>query len=82
MEEDASGPTFEEWNPTQDADVSQPPVAMLIRVNSSELRAAGFTLREMIPPALEAAVRGGRCRHGAGLRQIQGMGPKFRPQCK
>ena len=51
VEEDASGLIFEEWNPTQDADASQPPVAML--VNSSELRAAGFTLREMIPPALE-----------------------------
>jgi len=53
VEEDASGLTFEAWNPTQDtqdADASQPPVAMLS--NSSELRAAGFTLREVIPPAL------------------------------
>ena len=60
--------------PTQDADASQPPVAMFI--NSSKLRALGFTLREMIPPALEAAARGGRCRYGAGLRQLQGMGPE------
>ena len=45
-------------------------------INSSELRAAGFTLREVIPPALEAAARGGRRRYGAGLRQLQGMGPK------
>jgi len=74
VEEDASGLTFEEWNPTQDADALQPPVAMLI--NSSELRAAGFTLREVIPPALEAAVRGGRRMYGAGLRQFQGIGPK------
>ena len=74
VEEDASGLTFEEWNPTQDADALQPPVAMLM--NSSELRAAGFTLREVIPPALEAAARGGRRRYGAGLRQLQGMGPK------
>jgi len=73
VKEDASGLTFEEWNLTQDADASQPPVAMLI--NSSELRAAGFTLREVIPPALEAAVRGDRRRYGAGLRQLQGMGP-------
>jgi len=72
--EDASGLTFEEWNPTQDADASQPPVAMLI--NSSELRAAGFTRREMIPPALEAAALGGKCRYGTGLCQLQGMGPK------
>jgi len=74
VEENASGLTFEECNPTQDADASQPPVAML--VNSSELRAAGFTLGEVIPPAPESAARGGRRRYGAGLRQLQGMGPK------
>ena len=74
MEEDASGLTFVEWNPTQDADTSQPQVAMLI--NSSELLAPGFTLRELIPPALEAAARGGRRMYGPGLRQLQGMGPK------
>jgi len=74
VEEDASGLTFEEWNPTQEADASQPPVAMLIK--SSELRAAGFTLREVISPALEAAARGGRRRYGAGLLQLQGMGPE------
>jgi len=50
VEEDASDLTFEEWDPTQDADASQPPVAMPIY--SLELRAAGFTLREEIPPAL------------------------------
>jgi len=74
VEEDASGLTFEEWNPTRDADVLQPPVAMLL--NSLELRAAGFTMREVIPPALESAARGGRPRCGAGLRQLQGMGPE------
>ena len=74
MEEDTSGFTREEWDQTQDADASQPPVTMLI--NSSELRATGFTLREMIPPALEAAARGGRRRYGAGLLQLQGMGPE------
>ena len=76
MEEDASSLTFEDWNPKQDADASQPPVAMLI--NSLELRAAGFTLREVIPSALEAAVRGGRRKpeYGAGLHQLQGMGSK------
>jgi len=73
-EKNASGLTFEEWNPTQNADASQPPVAMLI--NSSELRAVGFTLREVMPPALESAARGGRSRYGAGLRQLQGMVPK------
>jgi hypothetical protein len=74
VEEDASSLTFEDWNPKQDADASQPPVAMLI--NSLELRAAGFTLREVIPSALEAAVRGGRRKYGAGLHQLQGMGSK------
>ena len=53
VEEDASGLTFQEWTP--DVDTSRPPVAMLI--NSSELRAAGFKLREVFPPALEAAAR-------------------------
>ena len=48
-EEDALGLTYEEWDLTQDTDASQPSVAILI------LRAAGFTLREAIPPALEAA---------------------------
>ena len=81
----------EEWNPTQDADASQPQVAMLI--NSSKLRAARFTLREVNPPAPEAAARGSRRKYGAGLHQLQGMGPKrvvlsadndneFRSQCE
>ena len=42
VEEDVSGLTFQEWTP--DVDTSRPPVAMLI--NSSELRAAGFKLKE------------------------------------
>jgi len=37
VEEDASGLTFQEWDPTQDADASQPPLAMLI--SSLKLRA-------------------------------------------
>jgi hypothetical protein len=44
VEEDLSGLTFQEWTP--DVDTSRPPVAMLI--NSSELRAVGFKLREML----------------------------------
>ena len=72
MEEDASGLTFQEWTP--DVDTSQPPVAMLI--NSSELRAAGFKLKEVLPPALEAAARGGFQTRGEGLRSLEGMGPK------
>ena len=57
MEEDASDLTFEEWDLTQDVDASLSSVAMPI--NSLELRAADFTLREAIPPALEAAVCSG-----------------------
>ena len=72
MEEHASGLIFEVWDPTQDTDASQSPVAMFI--NSSELRAPGFTLREVIP--LEAAARSGRQKYGAGLHQLQGIGPK------
>ena len=71
MEEDASGLTFQEWTP--DVDTSRPPVAMLI--NSSALRAAaGFNLKEVFPPALEAAAR--VLTRGAGLRSLEGLGPK------
>ena len=69
-----SGLTFEEWDPTKDADNSQTPVLMII--NSSKLRGAGFNLPEVIPPALEAAARPGRRTRGAGLRQLEGMGRK------
>jgi len=33
-------------------------------------------LRKVISPSLEAAARGGMRWYGAGLRQLQGMGPK------
>ena len=72
MEEDASGLTFQEWTP--DIDTSRSPVAMLI--NSSELRAAGFKLKEVLTTTLEAAGRGGLCTRGARLRSLEGMGPK------
>ncbi len=64
VEEDASGLTFQEW--TQDVDTSRTPVAMLI--NSSELRATGFKLKEVLPPSLEADARAGLCTRGWGLR--------------
>ena len=73
MDEDDSGLTFEEWDPSADPDASEAPVAMI--VNSSELRAAGFDLREVIPLQLEASARGGQRRtRGAALKQIHGMG--------
>ena len=73
MDEDASGLTFKEWDPKEDADETQPPVAMII--NSSELRAVGFKLTEELPLALEPAARAGTRTRGAGLRRLEGMGP-------
>ena len=72
--EDATGLTFEEWDPTKDVDNSQPPIPMII--NSIELWGAGFNLQEVIPPALEAAARSGRRTRGAGLRQLEDVGRK------
>jgi hypothetical protein len=68
VDEDASGLTFEEWDPSADTDASEAPVAMI--VNSSELCAAGFDLREVIPLQLEAAVRGGQRTCGAVLNRF------------
>ena len=55
-------------------DAKEMPVAMII--NSSELRAAGFRLKEVLPQQLESAARGGMRTRGAGLRRLQGMGPQ------
>jgi hypothetical protein len=46
-------------------------VAMI--VNSSELRSAGFDLREVMPLQLETVTRGGR---RTDLKQIHGMGTR------
>ena len=43
-------------------------------VNGS-VRAAGFKLKDLLPPELEASARAGKRTRGAGLRQLQGMGP-------
>jgi len=72
--EDASGLTFEGWDPIKDADDSQTHVPMII--NSSKLRDADFNLQEVIPPTQEAAARSGRRARCAGLRQLEGMGRK------
>jgi hypothetical protein len=58
VDEDVSGLTFEEWDPLEDTDASQTPVAMI--VNSSEVLAAGFDLREEIPLQLETVTLEGR----------------------
>ena len=72
MDEDVSGLTFEEWDSSVDTDVSQASVAMI--VNSTELCASGFDLREVIPLQLETVSRGDRCTYGETLKQIHGMG--------
>ena len=58
VDEDASGLTFEEWVPSADTDASEAPVVMI--VNSSELCAAGFDLREVLPLQLETVTSGGQ----------------------
>ena len=72
--EDVSGLTFEEWDPSEDIDASEAPVAMI--VNSSELCTAGFDLREVIPLQIEAAVCEGQRTRGAALKHIHGMGTR------
>ncbi len=75
VDEDASGLTFEALEPSEVTDASEAPVAMI--VNSSELRAAGFDLRDVIPLQLEAAARGARRTRGAALKEIHGMGTRY-----
>jgi hypothetical protein len=45
-------------------------------VNSSELCATGFDLREVIPLQLEVAARGARRTRVETLKQIHGMGTR------
>ena len=64
MDKDSSGLTFEEWGLTENVDSSQMPVTMII--NSSKLRAAGFTIWKVFSQELEAAAH---CRsmRGTGI---------------
>ena len=54
-----------------DTDASEAPVAMI--VNSSELDAVGFDLREVLSMQLEAVARGARRMRGEALKQIHCM---------
>ena len=74
MDEHDSGLTFEEWDPSVDTDSSQDPLVMI--VNSSEFRVAGFDLREVIPLQLEAVTREDRRMRGATLKEIHRMGTR------
>jgi hypothetical protein len=47
VDEDTSGLTIEEWDPSPDTDAFQDPVKMI--VNSSEMNVNHFDLREVIP---------------------------------
>ena len=49
---------------------------MAMLINYSELRATGFKLKEVFPPELEAAARAGLRTRRAGLRSLEGVGPK------
>jgi hypothetical protein len=71
VDEDVSGLTFEEWDPSEDTDASHDPVELI--VNSSELRAVGFDLREVIPLQFEVVTCGDQCACGTALKQIHGM---------
>ena len=61
-----------ELRTAKDADPDKPPVAMI--VNSSEVRAAGFKLKELMP---DSSARAGPRTQGAGVRTMEGMGEKM-----
>ena len=71
-DDDASGCTFIEWDPTKEAAPGVPPAALLF--NSCKLRGVFTELqfKALLPPALEGA---GRMRtRGASLREVKGVG--------
>jgi hypothetical protein len=73
VDEDVSGLTFEEWDPSTDTDTSEDPVVMIV---NSSVRSAGFDLREVIPLQLETVSCGGQRKHDVTLKQIHGMGTR------
>jgi hypothetical protein len=54
VDEHVSGLTFEEWDPSEDTDVSQALMTMI--TNSSDPYTTGFDLREVTPLELEVEV--------------------------
>ena len=71
VDEDVSGLTFEEWDPSTES--SETPVVMIV---NSSVRSAGFDLREVIPLQLETVSCGGQRTHDVTLKQIHGMGTR------
>lgn len=74
-DDDASGCTFVEWDPIKDAAPGAPPVAMTI--SSSTLRGifGPDEFKEITPPALDLGVASRTRGRGAGVTELQGMGP-------
>jgi hypothetical protein len=72
VDDDLSGLTFQEWDPSAGSDDTIAPVAML--VNSSELRAADFPITEVSPIQLDTVAHGGRRTRGAVVRKLKGVG--------
>ncbi len=72
VDDDLSGLTFQEWDPSAGSDDTSAPVVML--VNSNELRAADFPLTEVSPLQLDSVTRGVRRTRGATVRKLQGVG--------
>ena len=83
------------WEDYQDTLFCNKDCALVIKgpmlINSSELRAAGFKLKEVLSAAIEEVARGGMRTRGTGLRSLEGMGPKrlsvdddteFRSRCE
>ena len=81
LDEDASGLTFEDWEPGEgELDPNAQPAFTI--VNSSEVRGvaslgrdARAQLQEILPLELESAGRGARTR-SAAVREVEGVGPK------
>jgi hypothetical protein len=72
VDDDLSGLTFQEWDPSPGSDDTRVPVTML--VNSSELSATDFPLTEVRPLQVDTVARGGRRTRGAAVRKFQGVG--------
>jgi hypothetical protein len=71
VDDDLSGLTFQEWDPSAGSDDTSAPVEML--VNSNELRSADFPLVEVSPLQLDTVAHGGRRTRGAEVRKLQGV---------
>jgi hypothetical protein len=72
VDDDLSGLTFQEWDPSSGTDDTSAPVAML--VNLSELCAADFHLVEVRSLQLDSVDHGDRRMCGWTVRKLQGVG--------